>query len=217
MFTALHAVCFCIMKKFSTLLIIAGIIIFMIPIAGRIYTDYRQGMMYKEYLAELEQSSSLLNDTFSEEVASDGGIETADSQKKSQAKDVLGRISIPAISSSQLLLEGSDSQHLRWGAGHVQGTAMPGETGNCSIAGHRNYTFGSYFSRLDELKTGDVINIEYGKSAFTYVVTESFVVTPDDISVLQSTDDSHIITLITCHPKGSNTQRLIVRGELSGN
>ena len=126
---------------------------------------------------------------------------------------IMGRINIPAISSDLLLIEGSSSKQLKWGAGHVTGTAMPGEAGNCAIAAHRNYTFGTYFSRLNELKVGDEIDIEYKGKPYKYRVTDSFVVDPDEVWVLGKTEKP-IITLITCHPRGSGTKRLIVRGEL---
>jgi len=44
--------------------------------------------------------------------------------------DVIGRIEIPRIHVSVMVLEGSDSRILRVGAGHVPGTALPGTVGN---------------------------------------------------------------------------------------
>ena len=44
---------------------------------------------------------------------------------------------------------------------------------------------------------------------FTYQVEESFVITPDQISVLGDSGDDRI-TLITCTPIGTNLKRLIV-------
>lgn len=180
--------------------------------------NYTQDKMYEEYLAELEIQNAALNKAFEDDITMDSPVTTEPPpEEKPQAplkiENVMGTISIPSISSSQLLLEGSGSKQLKYGAGHVTGTAFPGEAGNCSIAGHRNYTFGSYFNRLDEVNVGDTLSIQYNNSTFTYTVAESFVVTPDDVSVLANTD-SATVTLITCHPKGSNTHRLIVKGIL---
>lgn len=206
------------MKKISTWLIIIGIIICLIPVGGRLYMHYQQDKMYRQYMASLEIQNSALNETFKDEVTSSSAVTTSALENKASStgkvENVIGRISIPSISSDQLLLEGSDSKQLRYGAGHVTGTVFPGEIGNCSIAGHRNYTFGSYFNRLGEVKINDLISIQYNNATFTYKVTDIFTVEPDNVSILASTPNIATVTLITCHPKGSNKQRLIVKGTL---
>lgn len=207
------------MKKLSTWLIILGILICLIPIGGRLYIHYQQNKMYSQYVTDLENKNSQLSETFEVETTSThtsittSGIEPKKISKP-KIENIIGRIAIPSISSDQLLLEGSDSKQLKYGAGHIIGTSFPGEIGNCSIAGHRNYTFGSYFNRLDEVNVEDDISIKYKNSNYIYKVTEIFVVEPDDISVLINTPEVATITLITCHPKGSNSQRLIVKGVL---
>lgn len=198
-------------KRFSTWLIIIGVIIICIPIFGTLYNDYQQDKMYAEYKAQLAKEFASLDKSFSE-VVSDGAIETPQKEPE-PITGIIGRIKIPAISSDLLLVEGTATSQLRWGGGHVTGTAMPGEAGNCAIAAHRDYTFGTYFSRLDEVKSGDQIIIEYNGLIYKYSVTESFVVSPDEIWVLEKTEDT-TVTLITCHPRGSGKQRLIVRGSL---
>lgn len=211
-------------KTLSTILIIVGIAIMCIPFAGRFYTEYRQNKAYDEYLKQMEQEMSAMNNTFSESselteaAVSEGslnppGTSEAVVRKPSSIEGIIGRIKIPAISSDLLLLEGASTKQLNWGAGHVIGTAMPGEAGNCAIAAHRNYTFGSYFSRLGEVGIGNEIVVTYKGSVFKYRVNEVFTITPDEVWVL-GTDGTPIITLITCHPKGSNSHRLIVRGVL---
>jgi len=51
--------------------------------------------------------------------------------------DVLGRLEIPRINLSLVILQGTSAQTLLLGAGHITGTALPGEPGNVGIAGHR--------------------------------------------------------------------------------
>lgn len=46
------------MKKLSTWLIIAGIVIILIPLAGSLYTYYQQNQLYDEYLNSQELKSS---------------------------------------------------------------------------------------------------------------------------------------------------------------
>jgi sortase A len=47
-------------------------------------------------------------------------------------------LSIPRISLSAVVLHGSDARTLRQGPGHLEHTALPGESGNVVIAGHRD-------------------------------------------------------------------------------
>lgn len=205
------------MKKLSTLLIILGIIVFCTPFLGKLYINHTQQKMLKTYMTELGENEIL------EEIPTPETVDTEEDSKekateetteKASISGVIGRIALPSISSDQLLLEGSDVKQLKYGAGYIKGTALPGEKGNCCIAGHRNYTFGTYFNRIDELKNGDTIEIFYDNTVYKYEVYESFVVSPEEVSVLSGTKEESIVTLITCHPKGSNTQRLIVRGQL---
>lgn len=201
-------------KRISTMLIIAGILLICIPLVGRLYMDYQQEKIYEEYQGALAKEFAELEKSFSE-VAGESATEESlnPPEEPPGITGILGRIKIPAISVDLMLVEGTGSKQLQWGGGHVTGTAMPGETGNCSIAAHRDYTFGTYFSRLDELKPGDQIIIDYQGVDFNYTVTESFIVSPDEVSVLEPTKEP-IVTLITCHPRGSGKQRLIVRGQL---
>lgn len=209
------------MKKFSTWLIIIGIIVILVPILGARYTSWQQNKLYEEYLQsqDVKDSISDMDDAFNSatpaavSAATGTAVETKPAVPKYKPT-VIGRIKIPSVSINLLLVEGTTSKDLNWGAGHLTATPMPGAIGNCAIAGHRNYTFGSYFSRLGEVKVGDTVSVEYNKTTYNYEVYEIFAVTPDDSSVLGQTKDSSIITLITCHPKGSNTQRLIIRGKL---
>lgn len=207
------------MKKFSTWFIIAGIIIILIPIAGSFYTSYEQDKLYEDYLNSPDMTNSIedLDTAFTEPAASTPAAVSEAAVKPSAPAykpTVIGRIKIPSVSINLLLVEGSTSKDLNWGAGHLTATPLPGAIGNCAIAGHRNYTFGSYFSRLGEVKIGDQITVEYKKSSYTYEAYEILTVLPDDNSVLGQTDDASILTLITCAPKGSNTHRLIIHAKL---
>jgi len=198
-------------KRLANILIGLGILLICIPLFGTLFNHYQQDKMYAQYQESLEQEFSALDETFGE-VVSAAGIDLPKPEPE-PITGVLGRIKIPAISSNLLLVEGTGAKQLNWGAGHVTGTAMPGETGNTGIAAHRDYTFGTYFSRLDELNPGNEIIVEYQGISYVYLVTESFIVEPDQVFVLARTEDP-TITLITCHPRNSGKQRLIVKGKL---
>lgn len=222
------------MKKLSVWLIVLGLILVAVPPAGGAFLYYEQQNLRSRYQDGLRAGQdadgpSIMNENFLDQVQLPSGDQSvtgpaADSEgspRKSvtDSENVLGDIDIPSIDSSLLLLEGSSSRELRFGAGHVTGTAMPGQRGNCAVAGHRNYTFGTYFSRLDEVNPGDKISVNYDGQTFTYLAEESFTVLPADTWVLEppEDDDETQITLITCTPRGGSTHRLVVRGRLETN
>lgn len=206
------------MKKLSTWLIVIGILVILTPIAGARYVSWQQEKLYQDFLESQDVQDSMkdLDSVFTEstsEAAVTSSAATAPAVQKYKPK-VIGRIKIPSISVDLMLVEGTTSKDLNWGAGHMTSTPMPGDNGNTAIAGHRNYTFGSYFSRLEEVKIGDIITIDYNKQEYSYEIYDIFTVLPEDSSVLGQPEGEAIVTLITCHPKGGNSERLIVRGKL---
>lgn len=122
--------------------------------------------------------------------------------------DAVARLEIPRIELDKLVVEGVGVEDLKKGPGHYPGTVMPGEAGNAAIAGHRT-TYGAPFYRLDELVAGDLITVTTTAGLFRYEVRESMVVTPEDVWVLDPTEDGRL-TLTTCHPRFSAAQRLII-------
>lgn len=125
---------------------------------------------------------------------------------------VLGVIKIPRLEISEHLLEGTARQ-LRYGVGHVTGTAAVGGSGNAALAAHRNLSF----RYLDLLRAGDSVIITAGSDRFTYVVYDSFVVEPDALWVLDPVEgEDYVLTLITCTPYLVSSHRLIVRARLTG-
>ncbi len=135
-------------------------------------------------------------------------------QKPAEQQTVLGVIKIDKIKVKYPIVEGVKESNLKQAIGHIPGTAGLGQPGNCALAGHRNYTFGRYFNRLDELKVGDLISVSTKKEEFIYKVYEKLVVTPDDVSVIKGGKDDTILTLITCTPIYIATHRLIVHARL---
>lgn len=122
--------------------------------------------------------------------------------------EAVALLEIPKLDLSKFVVEGVGVEDLKKGPGHYPGTALPGEAGNAAIAGHRT-TYGAPFYRLNELQTGDPIFVTTAAGRHRYEVSELKIVTPEDVWVLDPTDDSRL-TLTTCHPRYSAAQRLIV-------
>jgi sortase A len=131
------------------------------------------------------------------------------SQPGKASGEIIGRIEIPKVSLSVIIMEGTQGKTLRRGAGHIIGTALPGQTGNVGIAGHRD----SFFRPLREVRKGDEVTLTTVAATYTYKVDSISVVDPSNVSVLEDSGGS-ILTLVTCFPfdfVGSAPQRFIVR------
>ena len=122
-------------------------------------------------------------------------------------------LSIPKIGLTMAVAEGVGNEILRYALGHYEDTALPGENGNFSVIGHRNYAFGQFLNRLDEVEEGDNIIVQRENKEYEYIVTQILVVEPEDTWVLDPTPDAQI-TLVTCTPVRIATHRLIVKGVL---
>ena len=64
---------------------------------------------------------------------------------------------------------------------------------------------------LDEIEENDEIIVEYNGKEFKYKVTEIKVVKPEEVSVLNQSEEEEI-TLITCTPIRVGSHRLIIKG-----
>jgi sortase A len=121
---------------------------------------------------------------------------------------------IPRLGLEKAVVEGVRAQDLKKGPGHYPETPLPGRPGNSAIAGHRT-TYGAPFNHLDELEAGDDIWVTTLTGRYHYVVNDSSVTRPSDVSWLRSTEDNRL-TLTTCHPEFSARKRFVVVATLVG-
>ncbi|HLN42030.1 MAG TPA: class E sortase [Acidimicrobiales bacterium] len=124
----------------------------------------------------------------------------------------VGVLHIGKLGLDKVIVQGTSENDLRQGPGHYPGTPLPGEAGNAAIAGHRT-TYGAPFYNLDELHSGDLIGITTVQGSFTYSVTGTLVVSPSDTAVVANTTEAEL-TLTTCNPRFSASQRLVVHARL---
>jgi sortase A len=120
---------------------------------------------------------------------------------------------IPKIHLEVPVFDGTDDMTLDRGVGRIIGTAKAGQPGNIGIAGHRD----GFFRGLKDVGQRDVVELAIGDRTIRYVVQETTIVQPEDVSVLATTKEP-TLTLVTCFPfyfVGSAPQRFIVRAASS--
>lgn len=125
------------------------------------------------------------------------------------------RIQIPAIGVDAPIVQGDGWEQLKKGVGQHIGSADPGEKGNIVLSAH-NDIFGEIFRDLDRLKPGDEITIYTNQRAYTYVISESQVVEPTQVEVMESTSQP-TLTLISCYPYLVDDQRIAITSRLQSN
>ncbi|MGH4125957.1 MAG: class D sortase [Clostridium sp.] len=195
------------MKKgwIGILMMIIGVAIIISALAMRYTANKTQKVMIEDFKKNIQKAD--------EKLGVSENIKTVDKKPSATTKGTIGIISISKIQLTVALSEGVDADILKYAVGHFTGTPMPGAKGNFCVAGHRSYTYNQYFNRLDELNIGDKIMVTTMDGEFEYIVYESKVVKPEEISVLDNTEGAEI-TLVTCTPIRVATHRLIIKGRI---
>jgi sortase A len=121
----------------------------------------------------------------------------------------MGRIEVPRLHVSAAIANGDDDGTLSVAIGHLPDTPFPWEAGNSALAGHRD----TFFRELRNIRVGDDMRVVTPYGDFTYQVSRTLIVTPDDLSVLGPTAEP-TLTLVTCYPfsyVGHAPKRFIVQ------
>jgi len=193
------------MKKIGNLFIFASLVVLVLLIYLKGKTYYEQKQLIKEY-------TSL---TFSEEAP------TGHQQKNPENGEPIGILKIPKIALKTPVTEGAKPENIQFAVGHLSSSSSTNELGkkneNFAIAGHRSYTYGKFFNRLNELVKGDQVILYTQNSVYTYKVFDKKIVSPSSVDVINPISGKSVLTLITCHPEYSDKQRLIVFCELNSN
>jgi LPXTG-site transpeptidase (sortase) family protein len=134
------------------------------------------------------------------------------------AGGTIARLYVPRMDKHWVVVEGVDRADIRFAPGHYPKTALPGQIGNFSVAGHRTPAI---FWDLDKVKVGDPIVVETRGNYFVYRVSQVEIVKPTAVQVVApvpnhpgQTPTEAMMTLTTCNPKWDNYQRLIVHAKL---
>lgn len=134
------------------------------------------------------------------------------------------RVRIPRLNVDNAVVAGDDWEALKLGAGHMLGSANPGQRGNMVLSAH-NDIYGELFRHLDQLQPGDQVIVSTRSKDYTYTVqpnvdrgeTKGYrVVNPTDTWALEPQGDNKMLTLVSCYPYRVDTKRIIVFATLLG-
>ncbi len=127
---------------------------------------------------------------------------------------LLGRLEIPSIHLTVMVREGADEASLRKAAAHLPSSALPGDTGNVVLLGHRD----TFFRPLRGIAQGDPIRVKTRNGQFDYIVDSIQVMDPDQSLAFRNAPEAKSLTLITCFPfdyVGPAPRRFVVRARMA--
>lgn len=135
-------------------------------------------------------------------------------------------ISIPKISAYAPLIDDVDPwneveyrQSLKKGVALAKGFSKPGESGTTYIFAHSSdspwniTSYNTVFFRIGELKSGDLVELNYNNQIYKYSVSHLIEVWPNQVEALTKTSGDQLI-LQTCTPIGTALKRLLVYANL---
>jgi sortase A len=121
--------------------------------------------------------------------------------------DPVGRLKVPRLGLSVIVVNGTDRDSLTKGPGRYLGTYMPGEHELVYVAGHRT-TYLAPFAHIDALRPGDRATFELPYATFVYEIRWHSIVAAGDIGRLRS-HHHEVLALQACHPRFFATHRYI--------
>jgi sortase A len=131
-----------------------------LAVGSRLYYDRVQHDDYASFRAELAQAT-----------APTGPTDPADPKKLLALGSPVAVLSIPQIGLSAVVLEGTTSDVLEGGPGHLRDTQLPGQAGFSEILGRRD-AYGGPFARLSGLAPGAIFTVTTGQGVTRYRVLD---------------------------------------------
>jgi sortase A len=181
------------------------------------YYQYRQNQILDESPTQSQEAPAAAASSSAAETDSLGSFQPPAAPREPPPRkpmsegELVGRVEIPRLGISSIVLEGVGSKTLRRGVGHIPDTAPPGTGGNVGLAAHRD----SFFRGLKDVRKNDIIRLKTLAGTYQYRVEWTEIVTPEDTQVLAYTGVPEL-TLVTCYPfyyVGSAPKRFIVHAQ----
>lgn len=194
----------------SSLFIIIGLVLMVSSLGIRMYSKNKEAQLIKEFNNDIALENSKNDDKNHDK--------NYGKQKRKIIKytngdgDKIAIMEIPSISLQSIIVEGTNMDDLRYYLGHFKNTAMPGISGNFSIAGHSSTIYNEILNELYKVNIKDEIKIKTLRGEYDYIITKKFVVEPSEVGVLDQDENKKSMTIVTCTDKGK--KRLIVKAEM---
>ncbi len=135
-------------------------------------------------------------------------------ERHASGGSAVGRIVIPRIDASYVVVKGTDTSDLESGPGIYSETNFPGVGGTTAIAGHRT-TYLAPFRHIDALRPGNRILLNMPYAHFIYTVIAQRVVAPTDVGAAVANVGYSRLVLSACTPLFSAEKRLLVYARLT--
>jgi sortase A len=181
-----------------------------------LYAKLRQDHL-SGVLKRIEHASPSPSERRALAALSDEGVRIAflarEEERRTHDGDAVGRIRIPRIGASFVVVKGTSTSALKSGPGIFPETGFPGQGGTTAIAGHRT-TYLAPFRDIDALRPGSRILLEMPYAHFTYAVTGQEVVAPTDVRAAVANVGFTRLVLSACTPLFSAAKRLLVLARL---
>jgi sortase A len=121
--------------------------------------------------------------------------------------DPVGRLKVPRLGLSAIVVNGTDHDSLTKGPGRYLGSYVPGEHELVYVAGHRT-TYLAPFAHIEAIQPGDRATFELPYATFVYEFRWHNIVPSDDVGRLVS-HHRELLVLQACHPRFFATQRYL--------
>ena len=207
-------------RTFGELCITAGMVLILFVVWQLVWTDF-----------EANRDNEVLADKLTEDWSNQDPNELPDDPDEPVVADpveknhAFGIFYIPRFGDDyyRTAAEGVDLEPVlnRMGVGRYPNSAMPGEVGNFSIAGHR-VTYGKPLNQIAKLRPGDEIIVQTKDGFYTYTFRNFDIILPDAVEVLAPVPSEptykgkdRILTMTACNPMFSARERYIAYAELT--
>ena len=197
-----------IVRFLAAVLMVSGALLVLDAVATLVWQEPVSWAIASIRQSELEAQLEGAGDPFG------GDLEAAAKawEKRVGRGEPLGRIRLPTVRRSYVMVQGVGTASLRKGPGHYSDTSLPGERGTVAVAGHRT-TYLAPFRTIDKLRRGDRVTVEMPYGRFVYAVEGTRVVAPTDVEVIRDIGRPRLV-LTACHPLYSAAQRIVAFGRL---
>ena len=108
----------------------------------------------------------------------------------------IAKLGLERDGSHIIVLAGASGRTMAFGPGHLDGTAMPGDRGNCVITAHRD----THFAPLRYVMPGDILFLQRADGRTSRYEVRATRVTNKWDTAVTNQDERNRLTLITCYP-----------------